>query len=155
MPWELIMRRVLRWFRHIRWRKPRTTFSYSYESNCQVRPTWTGSENDVPTHWKPMRAKTRFYFCIILDTLVFITLGSSSGTWNTKWILCMFSSCNGVNGCWWMFYLHIIHTGSTSSPKKNHRQENKMKVPSRILASSEYIPSACLQISSAGECTPF
>ena len=43
---------VLRWFRHIRWRKPRTTFSYSYESNCQVRPTWTGSENDVPTHWK-------------------------------------------------------------------------------------------------------
>lgn len=41
----------------------------------------------------------------------------------------MFSSCNGVNGCWWMFYLHIIHTGSTSSPKKTIARRIRWRCP--------------------------
>ena len=54
-----------------------------------------------------------------------------------------------VDGCFTSISSTRVVLSTSSSQKKNHRQENKMKVPSRILASSEYIPSACLQISFA------
>ena len=104
----------------------------------------------------PMRPKTRFYFCIILDN-------SFHHSWFKRWhlehqvdfvhVLFPATVLIDVDGC----FTSISSTRvvlQVPPQKKKHRQENKMKVPSRILASSEYIPSACLKISTAGECAP-